>query len=131
MSRPSEEFKGNLAAILNKKAGDKQLTISDDLLNKLEEMLVGLFDQCIGQLSPAQVAERVSLPSPATRIRFRTRVRKEVYKDSNDYRDQGGQNVADSVLETTQAMGKEKCEALVKEMTEGENWFPNSDLLMG
>lgn len=129
--KPSDEFKSTLSTTLNAKAGDKQLILFDGLMDKLLEMLMGLFDQCIGSLTPGEVAERVSNPSEATRIRFRTRVRKEVYNGSKEYRAQGGQNVADSVLEATAALGNVKCEALVKEMTEGPNWFPNSDLLMG
>lgn len=131
MSRPSEDFQLQLSANLSKKADGKQLILFDGLVDKLLELLMGLFDQCIGQLSNAEVSERVSKASTADKIRFRTRVRKNVYTSSDDYRKQGGQNVADSVFETTAAMGKDKCEALVKEMTEGENFWPNDSFLMG
>jgi hypothetical protein len=130
MSKPSEEFKTTLASTLSAKAANKQLAIFDGLMDQLLELLMGLFDQCLGQLSPGEVAQRVSQPSEATKIRFRTRVRQSVYKSSRDFADQGGKHVADSVLETTAAMGQEKCVELVKELTEGENWFPNSEFLM-
>ena len=131
MPRPSEDFKAGLTAELTAKSDNRQLVLFDGLQDKLLELLMGLFDQCLGQLSPAEVAQRVSQPSEATRIRFRTRVRQNLYKSAKDYSEQGGKNVADSVLETTIVMGQEKCVALVKELTEGENWFPNDDLFMG
>ena len=131
MPKPSDEFKTALTTTLNAKAADKKLAIFDGLMDQLLELLMGLFDQCLGQLSPGEVAQRVSQPSEATKIRFRTRVRQSIYKSSKDYADQGGKHVADSVLETTAAMGAGPCLALVREMTEGENWFPNDDLLMG
>lgn len=131
MPRPSDDFKSDLTAKLNEKAGNKQLVLFDGLMDKLLELMLGLFDQCIGQLTPQQVAERVSNPSDATKIRFRTRVRQKVYTSAQDFTSQGGRHVADSVLETTTKLGQEKCVALVKELTEGDNWFPNSDLLMG
>ena len=131
MAKPSEEFELALTSNLSAKADGKQLILWDGLVDKLLELLMGLFDQCIGQLTSGQVAERVSQASKMDKVRFRTRVRKNIYKDSDDYRKQGGQNVADSVFETTAAMGQVKCEALVKEMTEGNNWWPNEDLLMG
>ncbi len=130
MPKPSEEFQTQLSATLSAKANGQQLILWDGLVDKLLEMLMGLFDQCIGQLSAEQVAARVASASTADKIRFRTRVRKNIYKNSDEYREQGGQNVADSVFETTAAMGKDKCVALVKEMTEGDNWWPNQDLLM-
>lgn len=130
MPKPSEEFQTQLSATLSAKANGQQLILWDGLVDKLLEMLMGLFDQCIGQLSAEQVAARVASASTADKIRFRTRVRKNIYKNSDEYREQGGQNVADSVFETTAAMGKDKCVALVKEMTEGSNWWPNEDLLM-
>lgn len=131
MAKPSEEFELALTKNLSAKADGKQLILWDGLVDKLLELLMGLFDQCIGQLTSAEVAERVAQASKMDKVRFRTRVRKNIYKDSEDYRKQGGQNVADSVFETTAAMGKDKCEALVNEMTQGENWWPNEDLLMG
>lgn len=127
---PAEEFKSLLTATLNAKAADKQLAIFDGLMDQLLELLMGLFDQCLGQLSPAEVAQRVSQPSDATRIRFRTRVRQNVYRSSSEYAKQGGKHVADSVLETTTALGQQKCVALVKQLTEGENWFPYDDFVM-
>lgn len=130
MPKPSEEFQTQLSATLSAKANGQQLILWDGLVDKLLEMLMGLFDQCIGQLSAEQVAARVASASTADKVRFRTRVRKNIYKNSDEYREQGGQNVADSVFETTAAMGKDKCVALVKEMTEGSNWWPNEDLLM-
>ncbi len=131
MSKPSEEFKSMLTATLNSKAAEKQLALFEGLMDQLLELLMGLFDQCLGKLSPAEVAERVSKPSEASRLRFRTRVRKNVYKSAKEFSDQGGKHVADAVLETTAAMGEEACLALVREMTEGENFWPNGDLLMG
>ena len=131
MLKPSDEFKARLTDTLNAKAGDKKLILFDGLMDQLLELLMGLFDQCLGQLSPGEVAQRVSQPSETTKIRFRTRVRQNVYKSSKDYAEQGGKHVADSVLETTAALGAGPCLALVRELTEGENWFPNSDLLMG
>ena len=129
--KPSDDFKTTLTQTLNAKATDKKLVLFDGLMDRLLELLMGLFDQCLGQLSPGEVAQRVSQPSDTTKLRFRTRVRQQVYKSSRDFADQGGKHVADSVLETTAAMGQEKCAALVTELTSGEEWFPNSDLLMG
>lgn len=131
MPRPSEEFQTQLSATLTQKASGKQLILWEGLVDKLLELLMGLFDQCLGQLSPGEVAQRVSKASTADKVRFRARVRKNIYEDSAEYRKQGGANVADSVFETTQLLGVEKCTALVKEMTEGDNWWPNEDLLMG
>lgn len=128
--KPSDEFKASLTTTLNAKAADKKLAIFDGLMDKLLELLMGLFDQCLGQLSPSEVAQRVSQPSDATKIRFRTRVRQNVYKSSRDYSEQGGKHVADSVLETTTAMGQQGCEMLVKELTEGAEWFPYEMYLM-
>lgn len=129
--KPSEEFESSLTKTLSAKADGQQLILWDGLVDKLLELLMGLFDQCIGQLSAGQVAQRVSSASKMDKVRFRTRVRKNIYKSTEDYRQQGGQNVADSVFETTAAMGPEKCEALVKEITEGDNWWPNEEFLMG
>ncbi len=131
MPRPSEEFKTNLTTNLTKKSDGKQLILFDGLIDKLLELLMGLFDQCLGQLSPGQVAARVSSPSGITKIRFRSRVRKNIYDSSSDYRRQGGQNVADSVLETTQEMGLAKCAELVAELTEGDEFFPHDEFKMG
>lgn len=127
---PIEDFKTTLTGVLNEKSGKKQLAIFDGLMDKLLELLTGLFDQCLGQLSPSEVAERVSAPSELTKIRFRTRVRKAVYKNSEEYAAQGGKAVADSVLEVTAAMGLEKCTALVKQVSEGDEWFPFNDFVM-
>ena len=129
--KPSDDFKTSLQTTLNAKAADKKLALFDGLMDQLLELLMGLFDQCLGQLSPSEVAQRVSQPSDATKMRFRTRVRQNVYKSSKDFADQGGKHVADSVLETTAAMGQDKCVALVKELTEGDNWFPNEEFRMG
>lgn len=126
----SDEFKNGLTERLNQKQQAKQLILWDGLIDKLIELLVGLFDQCIGNLSNAQVAARMAKPSNLDRVRFRTRVRKNLYDDSKQFKDQGGASVADSVFETTQAMGKDKCEALVKETTDGDNWWPADDLVM-
>lgn len=132
MARPSEEFETQLSATLAKKAEGKQLILWDGLVDKLLELLMGLFDQCIGQLSSQEVAQRVTQVKKADKLRFRSRVKKHVYGNSSrKYQEGGGDHVADSVFDTTAAMGEAKCVALVKEMTEGENWWPNEDLLMG
>ena len=128
---PSEEFKDELTGVLNAKAGDKQLILLDGLMDKLLGLLMNLFDQCVGQLSPSEVAARVAKPSTLDKIRFRSRVRKGVYQSSSDYKQQGGQNAADSVFDVTTKLGKEKCTALVREMTEGENWWPAEQFEMG
>ena len=131
MNKASDEFKAALTTTPNSKAAEKKLALFDGLMDQLLELLMGLFDQCLGQLSPGEVAQRVSKASTLDKIRFRSRVRKNVYKSSNDYRANGGQHVADSVLETTAAMGQDKCTALVKELTEGENFWPNDEFRMG
>lgn len=131
MKPVTDEFKTVLGQTLDAKQTDKKLAIFDGMMDKLLDLLMGLFDQCMGQLSPSQVAERVSNPSTFDKIRFRSRVRKHVYASSDDYKHNGGQHVADSVLETTQSLGKEKCHILIEELTTGDNFWPNDDLMMG
>jgi hypothetical protein len=120
-----------LTGILNDKQTDRKLTLFEGLLDELLELMMGMFDQCLGQLTPAEVAQRVSSPSEATKLRFRTRVRQRIYKSASEYAAQGGKHVADSVLEATAALGETECLALVKQLTEGENWFPNEAFITG
>lgn len=129
---PSEEFKDTLSQNINAKSTAGKLALFDGLLDKLMDLLIGLFDQCIGQLTPAQVAARMVRAKPLDRQRFANNVRGSLYGGSSkEFKSKGGAEVAASVWETTAKLGKDKCEAVVTELTEGENWWPNSDLFMG
>ena len=133
MPKPSEEFSSTLTEIINQNAADKKLVLMDELLDKLKELALNLFDQCIGQLSPAEVGERIAKASDSTldRARFRKRVKRGIYDDSDrSWKSNGGQAAADSTLLAFKRMGETRCVELAKEVSGGENWFPFDDYVM-
>lgn len=134
MPKPSEEFNDTLTAIINEKVADKKLVLMDELIDKLMDMALNLFDQCIGQLTPAEVGERIAKASTSTldRARFRKRVKRAIYNDNDkNWNANGGQVAADSTLLAFSRMGSVRCVELAKELTDKDNWWPNSEFLMG
>lgn len=132
MPKPSDEFKQLLTDNLNARAGEKKFVLPGGFEDKLFEMLLNLFDGCLGGLAPAGVAQQISVPSKVLKFRLRKQVKRAVFKGNDKaYDSQGGEDMADATLESTAAMGQEKCLAFVTEMREGDNWFPNQDLFMG
>lgn len=134
MPKPSEEFQSALTDIINANAADKKLVLLDSLIDKLLELALNLFDQCIGQLSSAEVGERVAKASASTldRSRFRKRVKRAIYDDNDrTWKDNGGQVAADSTLVALSRMGEARCVELAKEVSEGDNWFPNEAFITG
>lgn len=133
MPKPSEEFQATLTEIINANAADKKLVLMDELIDKLMELALNLFDQCISQLSPAGVGERIAKASDSKvdRARFRKRVKRAIYDDSDRvWKQNGGQVAADSTLLAFKKMGEPRCVELATEMTSGENWFPYDDFVM-
>lgn len=130
--RPSEEFEATLTAKLNAKQEGRQLILWDMLAEKLFDLLLKVFETCIGQLSSAEMAARMVKPSRVHRNKFRTLVKKSIYdQNGHDYKVEGGAVTADTVWEVTAALGTEKCEAVIADSKMELDEWPNADLLMG
>lgn len=123
------EFRDGLSAKINARAGEKQFSLPTGGLDSLFELLLNLFDGCSGILSPAGVASSVASPTIFLKWRLRKRVKAGIFKGRDrDYDSQGGQDMADSVLEQTAEMGEAKCAKLVTQMRSGPNTYPFDDV---
>lgn len=132
MLRPSDEFEMLLTQKLNAKQAGKQLLLWDMLADKLFDLLLRVFEGCLAQLSPAEMASRMVQPSRMHRNKFRTIVKKSLYdQNGHDFKAEGGAATADTVWEVTAELGVEKCAAVIADAKKDLDEWPNQDLLMG
>lgn len=132
MPRPSDEFEALLTQKLNAKQSGRQLILWDMLAEKMFDLLLRVFEGCLGQLSPVEMAARMVQPSRMHRNKFRTLVKKSIYdQNDHDFKAEGGAATADTVWEVTAELGAEKCAAVIADAKKDLDEWPNSDLLMG
>lgn len=130
--RPSEEFENELLVRLQTKSENKQLVLWDLLAEKLFDLVLRVFESCLGTLSSSEMAARMVKPSRVHRNKLRSLVKKSIYESNDhDFKTEGGAVTADTVWETTAALGVEKCEAAILDAKRDLDEWPNEDLLMG
>lgn len=87
------------------------------LIDLLLELLIGLFDQCLGSLPDAKVADRMSDLSFLDKIRLRSRIRRTLFSGSGrSYRKQHGPEMLESLVATSEESTKEEAVELIREM---------------
>lgn len=130
--KPSEEFENDLLIRLQAKAENRQLVLWDLLAEKLFDLVLRVFESCLGNLSPSEMAARMVKPSRIHRNKLRSLVKKSIYEGNDrDFKAEGGAATADTVWETTASLGLEKCEAAILDVKKDLDEWPNEDLLMG
>lgn len=98
------------------------------LIELLMELLINLFDSCLGDLPDSKVASRMSDLSFLDKIRLRSRIRRQLFSGSGrDYRNNHGPEMLESLVATSEGSTNEEAMALVREMREDPAFPPPED----
>lgn len=118
MASATEEFGKRLEAKLTER-GVPATFGGEVLIDLLLELLIGLFDQCLGSLPSEKVADRMSDLSFLDKIRMRSRIRRRLFGGSGrSYRKDNGPEMLSALISTSEESTKEEALELVREMRE-------------
>ena len=94
-----------------------QKIVGRAFIDILLDLLLGLFEQCLGQNSKERVAGRVKKPNAFQRSALRRKIKRQVYDNSRrQYREEGGDNVYKAVLQTAEDASTQDADDMVDEV---------------
>ncbi len=120
MAKATEKQRAILIKNLEARVTDHdapQSIIGTDFITILLDLLLGLFEQCLGQNSRKRTAKRIRKLSPYRKSILRRKIKRELYDSSQRrYSGEGGDHVLQAAVNTAEDLSKDDADDLIDEV---------------
>lgn len=110
-----EQFEKVLQSHLSNESNGRSYVFGEMLLPMILSMLTGVFQNCLGNLTPSQVAQQAVEPAAWQVNQMRIKVCRELYEGKwKDYRADDGERIVRAIFATTKAVGAVDLAAVIE-----------------